>query len=292
MGLLIFALKPANAATQWGIETNTQYKFELNKFLFFDNDLTPLLKDNVSMAVVFTELNDTGYAYDVYPNVGEPELGQSTVFEEVDTGFANVTLPIGLPIALPLSIGNIPNYFEYLGEFINQTHELVNFTMFEDFNMTDFNMTYIGENITLDSYSTLNSENFELHVDVYADALNDTTIDMIMANISSDDISLTIPDNITDFKLNITAAFSVTTGLFEKLSVTMRSQALLYGYPAPFNADILYSYNKPAEQTETTSTQPTETETPGTTSPTPYPIATTAVILIVGTIGYKLRKRF
>ncbi|MHA1686230.1 MAG: hypothetical protein ACTSYD_07435 [Candidatus Heimdallarchaeaceae archaeon] len=282
IGLLFVTLAPTNASTQWGVTADTDYKFVLNKFLFFGSDMTPFIRDNVSATVIFKEFNDTGYVYDLHPDVGEAELGLSTNFEEVDTGFANVTLPVGLPVAIPLAIGDISDYPAYIGDFVNQTTCWFNSTIF-----TELNITEIGENITLTSYSTLDQKNLNIHVDMYADRLNDSLLTMLMENADFGDLPITLPSNITNFKLNASISFSVTTGLFNSLTIIIRSDAMLYGYPTNFNVDVDYSYKPPEEPTSTS----TPTTTPRTTE-SPYPVfATIVATMSFGVLARKLRKR-
>ena len=283
ISLLFITLAPTNATTQWGVTADTDYKFVLNKFLF-TSDMTPFIHDNVSATVIFREFNDTGYTYEIHPLVGEPQLGLSTNFEEVDTGFANVTLPVGLPVAIPLAIGDINDYPEYIGNFVNQTTCWFNSTMFTEFNTTD-----IGENITITSYSTLDQKYLTIHLDMYADKLNDSLLTTLMENADFGDLPITLPSNITNFKLNATVSFSVTTGLFSSLTIIVRSNAMLYGYPTNFNVDVDYSYNAPEEPTPTNTN--TETTTPRTTE-TPYPVLVTIIVTAsFGLLIRKLRKR-
>ena len=251
--LSVSIISPLNAATSWGVNTDTTYKYELKTLNMFGSDLSILLKDNVSMNIIFTEFNDTGYIYNAYNATGGVTTNSTNFVEtEVDTGvFA--TIPVGLPIALPLSLGTIPDYLEYFGQFMNQT---TSFLFIDEIlaNITDYaNVTY------MDTHSVLNADFLHLYFDLFAEEVNASVLfdSMDMGDMSG----FTFPTNYTDFKLNATINYNATSGLLYSFKVILRSLGEVApnsGIFEPFNVDVVYGlYVPPAPTTPTTPT-PTE----------------------------------
>ena len=137
-GILVgMMVSPSLAATTWGVEINERYEFTLKTFKFGSpTDISFMLKENVTFGVEFTSFNDTGYTYDIYNSSGLMESGISTLFEEMETELGNITMPLGLPIVMPLAIGTSSNYLLEVGTIVNQTSILIGS---EDFvNLTEF----------------------------------------------------------------------------------------------------------------------------------------------------------
>ena len=258
--LLIFSMAiitPVNAATSWGFETNKTYAFELKQLRMYGTDYTLVLKPNTTMKIVFTNTNDTGYEYNAidFENTITPNA-TNFVPIEVSPG-VYFTMPQGLPIALPLSIGEIPNYLVAFGQFLNET-DVSMMLMGMEFNVTDIgNITYI------DLYSIYNSDYLYGKFDLFAPKLNETTLTGMMAGLDLGEFPVTIPTNISDFKLNATIAYNATTGLFDFFKITIRSMAEQYGYIDAFDVDVRYGlYIPPPPYTPTPTPTPTKTSFP------------------------------
>jgi len=278
--LLIFSMaliSPVKANATWGFEIGKTYAFELKQLNMYGTDYTLMLKQNTTMKIVFTDSNETGYSYDVI-DFENTITSNSTVFLPVAVA-ENVTfvMPQGLPIALPLSYGLIPDYLDAFGQFINGTDPSM---MLGDllFNMTDFgNITY------MDVYSIYNEDYLYGKLDLFATVLNETTLTGLMAGFDSGDLPITIPTNISDFKFNATIAYNATSGLFDYFKITIRSMAEQYGYVDNFDVDIKYGlYIPPPPYTPTPTPTPTETNFPWL-----VPIAAVSLI----SSGFVLRRK-
>ena len=255
--LLIFSMaliSPVKANATWGFETDKTYVFELKQLNVYDTSyLTiPDLVKNTTMKIVFTDSNDTGYSYDAI-DFENTITSNSTVFLPVEVAEGvTFVMPQGLPIALPLSYGSIPDYLDAFGQFINGTDPSM---MLGDllFNMTDFgNITY------MDVYSIYNEDYLYGKLDLFATVLNETTLTGLMAGFDTGELPFTISTNITDFKFNATIAYNATSGLFDYFKITIRSMAEQYGYVDTFNVDIKYGlYIPPPPYTPTPTPTPT-----------------------------------
>ena len=251
--LSVSIIFPLNAATSWGVDTDTTYKYELKTLNMFGSDLSLILGDNFTMTIIFTEFNSTGYTYDAYNATGGVTSNSTNFVEtEVETGvFA--TIPIGLPVALPLSLGTIPNYLEYFGLFMNQTSSF----LFVDeilANITDYaNVTY------MDTYSILNENYLQMYFDLFAVEVNASIL------FDSMDVSdfggFSFPTNFTNFKLNATINYNATSGLFNGFNIRIRSQAEVApgsGIFEPFDVDVVYGLYIPPVPTTPTTPIPTD----------------------------------
>ncbi|MCE7749221.1 MAG: hypothetical protein GPJ51_12560 [Candidatus Heimdallarchaeota archaeon] len=258
--LLIFSMaliSPVKANATWGFETDKTYAFELKQLNMYSTDYSLMLKQNTTMKIVFTDSNDTGYSYNAIDFEGTI-TPNSTVFLPVEVAEGvTFVMPQGLPIALPLSYGSIPDYLDAFGQFINGTDPSM---MLGDllFNMTDFgNITY------MDVYSIYNEDYLYGKLDLFATVLNETTLTGLMAGFDSGDLPITIPTNISDFKFNATIAYNATSGLFDYFKITIRSMAEQYGYVDNFDVDIKYGlYIPPPPYTPTPTPTPTPTNFP------------------------------
>ncbi len=249
--LSVSVISPLNAATSWGVDTETTYKYELKTLNMFGSDLSILLKDNVSMNIIFTEFNSTGYTYDSYNSTGGVSSNSTNFVEtEVEPGVF-YTMPVGLPIALPLSLGTIPDYLEYFGQIMNQT---TSFLFVDEIlaNITDYaNVTY------MDTHSVLNENYLHMYFDLFAVEVNAS---VLFDSMDTGDMGgFTFPSNFTDFKLNATVNYNVTTGLFNGFTIKLRSQGeIAPGYFEPFNVDAVYGLYIPPPPTTPTTPTPTE----------------------------------
>ena len=248
-------ISPVKASTTWGFETDKTYVFELKQLSIYGADYTLALKQNTTMKIVFTDVNDTGYSYNVTDFEGTV-TPNSTVFVPVEVSEGVFfTMPQGLPIALPLSIDAIPDYLEAFGQFINETN--LNLMLGELMaNITDFgNITY------MDVYSIYNEDYLYGKFDLFAPELNETTLTNLMAGFDTGEMGISIPTNITEFKLNATIAYNATSGLFDYFKITIRSIGEQYEYVDDFNVDVRYGlYIPPPPYTPTPT--PTETSFP------------------------------
>lgn len=249
-------ISPVKANATWGFETDKTYVFELKQLSIWGSDYTLALKQNTTMKIVFTDVNDTGYSYNATDFEGTVTLN-STVFVPVEVSEGVFfTMPQGLPIALPLSIDVIPDYLAAFGQFINETDP--NLMLGELMaNITDFgNITY------MDVYSIYNEDYLLGKFDLYATTLNETTLTNLMAGFDTSGFGI-IPTNITNFKLNATVAYNATSGLFDYFKITIRSISEYEGYVDNFNVDVRYGlYIPPPPYTPTPTPTPTETNFP------------------------------
>lgn len=244
-------ISPINAATSWGVDTDTTYKYELKNLTMFGSDLSILLKDNVSMNIIFTEFNSTGYTYDTYNSTGGVTSNSTNFVEtEVEEGVF-FTMPEGLPVALPLSLGTIPDYLNYFGQIMNQT---TSFLFVDDLlaNITDYaNVTY------MDTHSILNENYLYLYFDLFATEVNASILfdSMDMSDMGG----FTFPSNFTNFKLNATVNYNTTSGLFNGFTIKLRSMGeIAPGYFEPFDVDAVYGLYIPPAPTTPTTPPPTE----------------------------------
>ncbi len=266
-------ITPINAATTWGIETNVDYEFELKSFKIGITDYSVLLKENLSFIIEFTSLTDIGYSYDVYNSTGLMTTN-TTNFEETEIESVTVTIPDGLPIALPLTIGTIPDYLYYFGNFVNATSSMF---MFDDLleNITDYlNVTY------LHAYSLLDEDYLKLKADLFAPTVNNTLLEEFTGGT---DLSQLIPSNITDLKLNATVLYNATSGLFRQLSIKLRSLSHIGDYTENFNVDVVYGLH--------IETPPTPTPTPTPTDKTSYSWLIPTVLVLTLLTGIKLKRK-
>ncbi|MFW9851327.1 MAG: hypothetical protein ACFFDS_00105 [Candidatus Thorarchaeota archaeon] len=270
-------ITPTNAATIWGIEADVEYEFELKSFKIGITDYSAILKENVSFIVEFTSLTDIGYSYDVYNSTGLMTTN-TTNFLETEVELVTVTLPDGLPIALPLAIGTIPDYLDYFGDFVNATSSM---SIFEDLvvNVTEFlNITYMY------SYSQLNENYLILKTDLFAPTVNETVLEALTGETGG---FMPLPTNITDLKLNATIAYNATSGLFKQLSIKIRSLSHIGDFTEDFNVDVVYGLH--VEEVVI----PTPTPTPTPTDDTSYSwfIPTVLVLTLLTSIKLKRKKQ-
>lgn len=269
-GILVgMMVSPSLAATTWGVEINERYEFTLKTFKFGSpTDISFMLKDNVTFGVEFTSFNDTGYTYDIYNSSGLMESGVSTLFEETETELGNITMPLGLPIAMPLAIGTSSDYLLEIGTIVNQTSIMIGS---EDF----VNLTEFGDDTVVNVYSLLDEDYLKLKTDIYTSNFNDSLLEGLIGGLSDqpsdfpiDDLSLLIPDIINEMTVNITMSVNAKTGLFDALTLVLKSKGEQSGFEIDFDVYILYGYEDPAVTTQTTDT--TETTDTETTTEAPY----------------------
>ncbi|MHA1866714.1 MAG: hypothetical protein ACTSXD_01465 [Candidatus Heimdallarchaeaceae archaeon] len=278
-------INPASAAATWGVEVDKEYNFELLNFSIADTDYTKFVKAQFNIYVKFTELNDTGYTYNVYNATNDELLStNSTNFEVTTNENGTFILPVGLPVALPLQFDST-DYLKYLGELVNQTS-----TMFGDFDEL-LNTTSMSNDTIIAIYSLLDTELLSLKIDLYTPKVEEELITQLTGSLGSGmGFPMQLPTNLTDFKLNLTLSFDAEVGIFNALILKIRSIATDdFGYQSPFNVDIKYAWDKPSEVTPT----PTSTSTP-TLTETPYPwgIAIMSPIIVAGLLlANKKRKR-
>jgi hypothetical protein len=249
--ILLFSLtfiSSANAETTWGFEVDKNYVYELNKLTIFGTPLVFEFKDEARMRIVFNDFNDTGYSFNTY-NETHLLTETSTVFVPVAVdNETTLVLPQGLPVALPLVLGDIPDYLDYFGQVIDQTGSMI---VLDDImeNITDYmNVTY------LNVYSEYDSSYLSAYLDLYAPTVNASVFTELLGEMDQGDIPISIPTNITEFKLNVTLAFDSTTGLFDHLTIKLRSLSTdEYNYVDNFDADVEYELYKPTEPEETTT---------------------------------------
>ncbi|MHA1199176.1 MAG: hypothetical protein ACTSQF_07485 [Candidatus Heimdallarchaeaceae archaeon] len=249
--ILLFSLTfvtTANAETTWGFEIDKNYVYELNKLTIFGTPLQFEFKDEARLRIVFNDFNDTGYSYNVY-NETNLLAETSTVFlpTEVDNE-TTLVLPQGLPIALPLTLGDIPDYLGYFGSIIDQVGPMI---VLDDImeNITDYiDITY------LNVYSVYDANYLSAKLDLFAPTVNASVLTDLLGDMDSGSLPISIPTNITEFKLNVTLAFDTTTGLFDHLTIKLRSLSTdEYNYVDNFNADVEYELYKPTEPEPTTT---------------------------------------
>lgn len=257
--LLIFSMaiiSPVNANATWGFETDKTYIFELKQLSIYGTDYTLMLKANTTMKIVFTDTNATGYNYTVtdFQNIVTPN---TTLFLPVEVSEGvYFPMPQGLPIALPLTYTEIPDYLGAFGQFINQTD--LNLMLGESM----LNLTDIGNITYMDLYSVYNADYLYGKLDLFAPELNETTLTTLMASFDTGELPITIPTNITDFKLNATVAYNTTSGLFDYFKITIRSTGEQYGYVDAFDVDVRYGLYVPPPPPPPTTPTPTETDFP------------------------------
>lgn len=272
--LSLTLITPTNAAATWGIETDVEYEFELKSFKIGTFDYSDLLKENVSFIVEFTSLTDIGNSYDVYNSTGLMTTN-TTNFVETEVEAESYTLPDGLPIALPLTIGTIPDYLDYFGDFVNATSSLF---IFEDLleNMTDYlNATYMY------AYSLLNENYLTIKADLYAPTVNNTLLEEL---VGGSEMGILIPTNITDLKLNATVAYNATSGLFNQLTIKIRSLSHIGDFTENFNIDVLYGLH-------IEEVVPTPTPTPTPTEDTSYSWLIPTVLVLALLTGIKRKRK-
>jgi hypothetical protein len=247
-------ITPTMAETVWGIETDITYKYELKQLRMFGTDYTLFLKENATMRVIFTDLTDTGYTYDVY-NVSGYMLSNETTFEVVPVNETSYTLPIGLPIAMPLQIGSISDYLSYYGNYINETSSLMILDE-ELLNLTEY--ANVTETLV---YSTINDVYLKLNLYAFAETVNASVFTDLLGE-GDTGFPITIPTNITDFHLNVTVSYNVTSGICKDLVLKIRSKSEQYGYVEDFNVDVKYGLYIPPPPTPTPTPTPTDTSYP------------------------------
>lgn len=281
--LLVFSLvitTPTKAATEWGVETDERYKFELKNMSLYGQDYSLLLKENTTMEIEFTELLDNGYNYDVYDKDGLSQSNQ-TLFEDVLVVSTNYVLPIGLPIALPLSIGSISNYLQYYGDFVNDTENLI---LFDDLleNISDYTT-----NFNMEVNTTLDTSFLKIYSYSHADEINATVLSGLLTGVDLGDMGgvFIIPTNITDFDMTITLTFNATSGLFKVLNLKIRSISWQEEFSDNFNIDIKYALYVPPPPTQPTTPTPTDE------SAFPWGISTITSLAILGGVFFLRRKR-
>ena len=246
---LVF-VTPTKAATNWGVETAVIHKYELITLKLGGIDMAYYLAENLTMRVAFDSFDDTGYTYTTYNSTGGTSVNE-TRFVETSVGEENVTLPEGLPIALPLSIGSIPDYLLYFGQFINVSNS---FYLLEELllNITEYaNVTYTA------AHSLLDETYLRLYFDLFAPEVNASILSELMGEDDTD-LSNLVPSNITDFKLNTTIRFNSTSGLLYDLTMKIRSLQHIDDFTEAFDVDIKYALYVPPEPEPEPEPEPTE----------------------------------
>ena len=250
--ILLFSLTfiaPANAETTWGFEIDKNYVYELNKLTILGTPLLYEFRDETRLRIVFNDFNDTGYSYNVY-NETNLLAETSTVFLPVEVdNETTLVLPLGLPIALPLAIGDMSDYLLYFSQLIDQTGSMI---VLDDImeNITEYmNLTYLSV------YSVYDADYLKAKLDLFALTVNASVLTDLLGEMDTGTIPIELPTELTDFKLNATLAFDAVTGLFDYFVLKLRSfQTDAYNYTSEFNADVEYELYKPTEPEETTTT--------------------------------------
>ena len=252
---LIF-VTPTKAATDWGVEPDVINKYELITLKLGGLNYADYLAENLTMRVAFDSFDETGYNYTTYNSTGGTSVNE-TRFVETLVGEENVILPEGLPIALPLSIGSIPDYLLYFGQFINVSNS---FYLFEELllNITEYaNVTYTA------AHSLLDETYLKLYFDLFAPEVNASILSELMGD-GDTGLPISLPVNITDFKLNTTIKFNSTSGLLYDLTMAIRSLSHVDEYTEAFDIDIKYALYvpPPPEPTDPPTSDPTESSYP------------------------------
>ncbi|MCG3224242.1 MAG: hypothetical protein H7647_07225 [Candidatus Heimdallarchaeota archaeon] len=272
---LVF-VTPTKAATNWGVETDVINKYELITLKLGGLNYADYLAENLTMRVVFDSFTDTGYTYTTYNSTGGTSVNE-TIFVEMPVGEENVTLPVGLPIALPLSIGTIPDYLLYFGQFINTSNS---FYLLEELllNITEYaNVTYTA------AHSLLDETYLRLYFDLFAPEVNSSILSELMDDGDAG-LPISLPVNITDFKLNTTIKFNSTSGLFYDLDMKIRSKSHIDEYTEAFDIDIKYAlYVPPPPPEPEPEPEPTE-------SPYPWFIPSIAAFAVISILIVRRRK--
>lgn len=268
---------PTKAATNWGVETDVINKYELITLKLGGLNYADYFGENLTLRVAFDSFDDTGYTYTTYNSTGGTSVNE-TRFIEMPVGEENVTLPEGLPIALPLSIGSIPDYLLYFGQFINVSNS---FYLLEELllNITEYaNVTYTA------AHSLLDETYLKLYFDLFAPEVNASILSELMGE-GDTGLPIALPANITDFNLNTTIKFNSTSGLLYDMTFIIRSQSHIGDYKEAFDVDIKYALYvpPPPEPTEPPETEPTE-------SPYPWFLPTITVFVIASVLIVRRRK--
>jgi len=273
-------ITPTFATASWGVEVDTEYEYELKTFNLLGTDYGKFLKAQFGIYISFTDLNDTGYAYDVYNSTDDTLLSSnSTVFESMDTTEGPVIVPEGLPIALPLTY-DTNNYLEYLGQMVNTSMTLIG-----DFGDI-LNITEIGEEGDIAIYSTLNSDYLKMYLDFYTPEVNATTLGTLLGAVGDTGFPIPIPTNLTDFTLNASISFNATLGLINDIILKIRSTSIdpLSEIETPFDVDFKWARKVPPPPPPPTDTRTTDT-------PYSWAFALFAPLLLGGILVHAKRKR-
>ncbi|MBY8999414.1 MAG: hypothetical protein KGD64_00705 [Candidatus Heimdallarchaeota archaeon] len=272
---LVF-VTPTKATTGWGAETDVIYKYELKTLKLAGLDYAPFLAENLTMRIEFDTFDDTGYTYTVYNSTGGTSTNE-TRFAEMLVGEENVTLPAGLPIALPLSIGTIPDYLLYFGQFINATDS---FYLLEELllNITEYaNITYTG------SHSLLDETYLKLYFDLFAPDVNASILSELLGD-GDTGLPIALPVNITDFTLNTTIKFNATSGILYDLIMDIDSLSHVGEFTEDFDLDIKYALYVPPPPEPEPEPEPTDT-------PYPWLIPTIAAFAVVNILLVRRRRK-
>ncbi len=266
---------PTKAATNWGVETDVLNKYELITLKLGGTNLASILAENLTMRVAFDSFDDTGYTYTTYNSTGGTAVNE-TRFVETLVGEENVILPEGLPIALPLSIGSIPDYLLYFGQFINVSNS---FYLLEELllNITEYaNVTYTA------AHSLLDETYLKLYFDLFAPEVNASILSELIGE-GDTGLPIVLPSNITDFKLNTTIKFNSTSGLLYDMTFIIRSLQHIGDYTEAFDIDIKYVLYVPPEPEPEPEPEPTE-------SPYPWLIPMIAAFTVASILIVRRRK--
>ena len=273
---LVF-VTPTKAATNWGVETDVIHKYELITLKLGGLNYADFLAENLTMRVTFDSFDDTGYTYTTYNSTGGTSVNE-TRFVETPVGEENITLPVGLPLALPLSIGTIPDYLLYFGQFINVSNS---FYLLEELllNITEYaNVTYTA------AHSLLDDTYLRLYFDLFAPTVNASVLSELMGE-GDTGLPIALPVNITDFKLNTTIRFNSTSGLLYDLTMKIRSLSHVDEYTEAFDIDIKYALYVPPQPEPEPEPEPEPTE-----SLYPWLMPTIAAFAVVSILIVRRRK--
>ena len=282
-GILILILSltftvPTRAAAEWGVYLDKSYKYEPKFMKILGTDYLPMLpKENFTFRVVFTDFLENGYQYDIYNYTGLMTSNQTTFELQEVPEVGNFTLPVGLPIALPLKIDAIENYLSYFGSFINNTQSSL---LTEDLlaNITDYT-----ENYTMTTNTTLNEKYLLINSYSFADYVNASILSSLLAGEDTG-FPITIPENLTKFTMVITFAYNTTDGLFNYVSLKIRSKSVQYGYEEDFTVDIKFALYVPPPP-------PPSTTTPTTTKTSALWVLPIISIFSLAVLSYRKRKK-
>lgn len=237
--LLTFYSIPIEAETTWGFEIDENYVYELDKLIILGTPLQYEYMDETRRRVVFNDFNDTGYSYSSF-NTTNFLGNSSTVFLPISIdNETSLVLPQGMPMALPLSINEIPDYLDYFGQAINQTESLLVFDNITP-NITD----YMNETYRM-VFSSYDNSSLSEHIDLYSPSANNSLIEALLQSINLESNSFVLPTNFTYVQLNITSSFDSVTGLFDCLEISLSSLTTdEYGYTTSFDIEIRYEMYK------------------------------------------------
>jgi hypothetical protein len=145
-------------------------------------------------------------------------------------------------------------------------------------NITEYaNVTYTA------AHSLLDETYLRLYFDLFAPEVNSSILSELMGDGDAG-LPISLPVNITDFKLNTTIKFNSTSGLFYDLDMKIRSKSHIDEYTEAFDIDIKYAlYVPPPPPEPEPEPEPTE-------SPYPWFIPSIAAFAVISILIVRRRK--